>query len=131
MSESTKSTESTTQYSPLRDYMVLELYEELAKSTLLLPDNAQTDRQTELSDPAATFIVLAVGPGWWEGGKFNESTVREGDRVIMEGAGSVAPVYIDGNEVLLAQCRFAALIIDSSANELTEHSKEVSDNARN
>lgn len=99
---------------PQSDWMLLERIIIKSDSGLVLPDTANELK----SDESASFRVLAVGPGYYEFGKFITPNVMVGDIVILEGMNIAKFQYGKGKkQYLAAHARNVAFLVDEEDME--------------
>ena len=89
---------------PLSNFVLLKRDEQLQKtaSGLFLPNAAQ--------EKSTTAVVVAVGPGMWSNGCFVETTVKVGDRVLVDKIGGFDLEFNEEKLVVVREQEIIALI---------------------
>lgn len=82
---------------PLENRVLVDMApeDETTESGIVLPKNFKQTQQAP-----AVAVVLAVGPGRWEGGRRCPMTVKVGDRVLMHSMGGVAVSDKEGEKLM-------------------------------
>jgi co-chaperonin GroES (HSP10) len=91
---------------PLSDVLILKLVEEKKETSIIVPDSVEKEKEDN-----ASFVVVAVGPGYYENGVFVPTTLKEGDNVIVASYG-ISKHLFDGKKIVLSRERDAIMKID-------------------
>lgn len=78
---------------PLQDFIVIKKVEHQGKIQLISNNTKEAD----------VFMVQVVGPGYWQGEKFIEPSVKKGDRVFI--VGNIYEMDHSGQKYVLARAR--------------------------
>lgn len=97
MNEKKKKTLKAAILRPLENRVLVDMEpeEQTTANGVILPKNFKQTQQAP-----AVAVVLAVGPGRWEGGARCPMTVKVGDRVLMHSMGGVAVSDKPGEQLM-------------------------------